>query len=466
MEQNQDAIDLWFARHTEDLQDRQKADLKRKYSRARELTQTDQVVYMCAFDISRHYETSWQGTGFKAQLVSPSKAAALKYHEYLNVIGAVSSAVVISPPDTREGHEEVDAGAKDAVHGFWKNIMTRYGTEDAYNKQIIEQFKHENDPEILIVVDKLITGFDAPRNTVLYLCRKLREHTLLQAIARVNRLCEGKEFGYIVDYANVLGELDSALTAYDALSGFEESDLADVLASINEQVSKLPQRYSELWDLFKEIKNSRDEERYEVLLADNALRNDFYDRLAAYGKTLAIALSAERFIMQTGEDRLKRYKKDLKWFQRMRKAVKLRYAEAIDYRDYEPRIRKLLDTHIQANDVTQLNDPVNIFDDNTFNKVKESQGVFENPAPRRHGPILSPMQPGGKLPKTWARTRFFIKNFPNSYRKRLMSSGSSEYPTSSICKRRAISAIRSQTCGATTCPMPSGITKRRARISG
>ena len=376
MKQNQEAIDLWFARHTEDLQERQKADLKRKYSRARELIRADRVVYMCAFDISRHFQTSWQGTGFKAQLVSPSKAAAVKYHEYLNEIGAVSSAVVISPPDTREGHEEVDAGAKGAVHGFWEKMMGRYGSEDAYNKQIIEKFEYGEHPEILIVVDKLITGFNAPRNTVLYLCRTLREHTLLQAIARVNRLCEGKEFGYIIDYANVLGELDKALDMYDALSGFEESDLADVLASINKQVSKLPQRYSELWDLFKEIKNSRDEERYEVLLADHALRNDFYDRLAAYGKTLAIALSAEQFILQTDEDTLKRYKDDLKWFHRMRKAVKQRYAEAINYRDYEPRIRKLLDTYIQANEVTQLNDPVNIFDDNTFEEFKEGQSVY------------------------------------------------------------------------------------------
>ncbi len=380
MEQNQKGIDLWFARHTEGLQDRQKADLKRKYSRARELIQTDPVVYMCAVDISRHFETNWQRMKLKAkaQLVSPSKAAALKYHEYLKEIGTVSSAVVISPPDTREGHEEVDAEAKDAVHGFWKKIMARYGSEDAYNKKIIEQFKDEDHPEILIVVDKLLTGFDAPRNTVLYLCRKLREHTLLQAIARVNRLCKGKEFGYIIDYANVLGELDSALTAYDALSGFEEGDLADVLTSINEQVSQLPQRHSDIWDLFKEIKNSRDEERYEVLLADNALRDDFYDRFAAYGKTLAIALSAEQFIIETNENQLKRYKNDLKWFQRMRKAVKLRYADAIDHRDYMPRIRKLLDTHIQSNEVTQLNDPVNIFDDDTFNQVKEGQGVSKS----------------------------------------------------------------------------------------
>ena len=329
MEQNQAAIDLWFARHTEDLADEQKADLKRKYARARELSKTDQVVYMCAFDISRHFQTTWQNTGFKAQLVADSKATALKYCESLNEIGAVSSEVVISPPDMREGHEEVGEETTSEVNKFWERMMARYGSEDQYTKQIIAQFKHSDKPEILIVVDKLITGFDAPRNTVLYLCRKLREHTLLQAIARVNRLHEGKEFGYIIDYANVLGELDKALHTYDALSGFDGDDLVDFLTSIHEEVSKLPQHYSNLWDIFKEIKNSRDEERYEVLLADDAVRNEFYERLTEYSKTLAIALSAEQFIMQTDEAQLTRYKNDLKRFQKLRSAVQLRYAETI-----------------------------------------------------------------------------------------------------------------------------------------
>ena len=375
IEQNENAVDLWFERHTVNLTDQQKADLKRKYSRADALNQADQVVYMRAFDISTHYRVNWQNTPFKAQLVAPNKATALKYREFFNEINDVSSEVVISPPDTREGHEEVGEET-DEVNAFWNKMMARYGSEDQYNKQIIAQFKHADEPEILIVVDKLITGFDAPRNTVLYLCRKLREHTLLQAIARVNRVHENKEFGYVVDYANVLGELDKALNEYDALADFDRADLADVLVSIQEEIQKLPQRYSDLWDIFKEIKNSRDEERYEVLLSDDALREDFYERLTEYGKTLAIALSSEQFIMQTDEAQLKRYKSDLLRFEKLRQAVRLRYAEAIDYGDYDTRIKKLLNTHIQANEVTQLNDPVDIFDNNALSMVRETQGIY------------------------------------------------------------------------------------------
>ena len=376
LKQDQAAIDLWFDRHTQDLTGKQKADLKRKYARAGRLSQADQVVYLQAFDIGEHYRAHWQGTGLKAQLVTPRKATALKYHHYLEQLGAVSSAVIISPPDTREGHEDVDADSADEVVKFWSKMMSRYGSEEQYSRQIIEQFQNQEKPEILIVVDKLLTGFDAPRNTVLYLCRLLREHTLLQAVARVNRLHEGKEYGYIIDYANVLGELDSALDTYDALAGFDQEDLADFMLSIDTQVAELPQRYAALWDLFKSVKDSPDEERYEVLLADEKLRDDFSERLTAYMKTLAIALSSEKFITRTARDELERYKSDLAFFQKLKVAVQLRYAETVDYRAYQPRIEKLLDTHIQADQITRLNDAVNIFDEIGFAQVKEGRGLY------------------------------------------------------------------------------------------
>jgi type I restriction enzyme, R subunit len=377
MTQNQAAVDLWFERHTQGLSREQKADLKRKYARSEMLNKADQVIYMRAFDISEHYRSTWQGTGFKAQLVAPNKVSALRYNAYLDEIGILSSDVVISPPDMREGYDETDAETTDEVVKFWQKMMKRYGSEEEYTKQLINQFKHGNEPEILIVVDKLLTGFDAPRNTVLYLCRILREHTLLQAVARVNRLYEGKEFGYIVDYASVLGELDNALTMYSAFEGFDESDLVGTLTSINSEIEKLPGRYSDLWDLFKSVKHSYDEEAYEVLLADEELREEFYSRHSAFGKTLAIALSSDKFLSDTDEKTLSRYKADLRKFQLLKASVKMRYAETIDYRDYEPKIKKLLNTHIWANEVIQLNEPVNIFDGKMFNQIKEEQGIYQ-----------------------------------------------------------------------------------------
>lgn len=148
------------------------------------LKKSKAFVYMCAYDISEHYRDFWQGTGFKAQLVAPDKETAILYHQYLNELGVVSSEVIISAPDTREGSDPEGRVSPDVVE-FWNKMMVRFGKkEEEYNKQITDAFKTASAPEILIVVDKLLTGFDVPRNTVMYLCRSIREPaTLLQAIA-------------------------------------------------------------------------------------------------------------------------------------------------------------------------------------------------------------------------------------------------------------------------------------------
>ncbi len=130
--QNQGAIDVWFERHTKGLTDQQKADL---------------VIYMRAFDINEHYRQNWQGTGFKAQLVAPNKASALRYKAFLDELGEVSSEVVISPPDEREGFDEVDAEESgDEVVAFWQRMMKRYGSEEEYVKQIVNTFKFGDEP--------------------------------------------------------------------------------------------------------------------------------------------------------------------------------------------------------------------------------------------------------------------------------------------------------------------------------
>ena len=381
IEQNKNAIDTWFERHTAGLTDAQKADLKRKYSRAEMLSKTDQVTYMRAFDISEHYKQNWQGTGFKAQLVARSKLTALKYKQFLDEIGDVTSEVVISAPDMREGFDDIEDLPRNKVVEFWDRTIKRFGSEEDYLKQVINRFKNADTPEILIVVDKLLTGFDAPRNTVLYLTRTLREHSLLQAIARVNRIFDDdlgarqKDFGYIIDYAGILRELDQAMTSYEALQGFDENDLRGTLRNVSEEVKKLPQHHADLWDLFKEIQNKNDEEAYELLLADEKQRNVFYERLTAFGKTLSIALSSEQFAMSTPVKKIQTYKSDLKRFANLRASVKMRYAEAIQYKDFEPKIQKLLDTHITATEVIRLNEAVNIFDEDAFKKVLDEQGA-------------------------------------------------------------------------------------------
>lgn len=372
-----ESIDAWFDRITANLTLEQCADLKKKFTTTDQLNKAEKKVMRIAWDISTHFRDNWQGTPYKAQLVTQDKSTALLYKKYLDEFGIVSSEVLISAPDDREGNTEVDEENPQAIQAFWKKMMARFGSDKEYNRQIINSFKKSDHPEIIIVVDKLLTGFDAPRNTVLYLTRRLKDHTLLQAIARVNRLYDGKDFGYIIDYRGVLQNLDEALDVYSNLADFDEEgleDLSSAFVDVSEEVKKIAQRHSDLWDLFKDVKNKQDEEAFEQHLADEELRTKFYECLSVYSRTLSIALSSVKFIETVSEDKIKKYKEDLRFFMKLRTAVRRRYAEVIDFKEYEARIQKLLDTHVGTGEVEQVTNLVNIFDTDAFNKELDQLG--------------------------------------------------------------------------------------------
>ncbi len=372
-----ESIDAWFDRITANLTTEQRADLKKKFTTTDQLNKAEKKVMRIAWDISTHFRDNWQGTPYKAQLVTQDKSTALLYKKYLDEFNMVSSEVLISAPDDREGNIEVNEENPQAIQSFWKKMMARFGSDKEYNRQIINSFKKSDHPEIIMVVDKLLTGFDAPRNTVLYLTRKLKDHTLLQAIARVNRLYGGKDFGYIIDYRGVLQNLDEALDVYSNLDSFDKAgldDLCSTLVDVSEEIKKIAQRHSDLWDLFKEVKNKQDEEAFEQYLGDESLRTKFYERLSAYSRTLSIALSSVKFIETATEDKIQKYKDDLRFFMKLRAAVRRRYAEVVDFKEYEARIQKLLDTHVGTGEVEQVTNLVNIFDTDAFNKELDQLG--------------------------------------------------------------------------------------------
>lgn len=373
---NSGPLDNYFGMISEPLNEYEKTDLKKKLSRKDQLNIADQKIYAICWDISKHFRDNFQGTPFKGQLVTQSKEAAIKYKKYLDEIGIVSSDVVISPPDDREGEESAYGSTSNDVKAFWKKMMDQHGTAEKYQKNIVNSYSNAEDPEIIIVVDKLLTGFDAPRNTVLYLTRRLQGHTLLQAIARVNRIYPDKDYGYIVDYYGVLGALDDALETYSSFDEFDADDLKGTMININEEMKQVPQKHAELWDIFKEIKNKRDAEAYQQLLRDEAIRVIFYDKLSAYARILKLALSAIEFHQKTPEKELERYKEDLTFFMKLRSAVIQRYSDRIDYKQYEGQIQKLIDTHVTTEKVEPITELVNIFDKDAFqDEVEKTIGT-------------------------------------------------------------------------------------------
>lgn len=368
----QNSIDKYFDIISRDLTDKQKADLKKKFSTRRILNEAEQKIANVALDISQHFEHKYKGTGFKGQLTAPSKAIALKYKKYLDELGMVTSEVVISAPDAREGNDGIYEETSSEVNQFWKRMMDRFGNESEYNAQIINQFKNAPEPEILIVVDKLLTGFDAPKNSVLYIARSLKEHGLLQAIARVNRLEEGKDYGEIIDYYGLLTELDEALLKYSNIGDFDEKDIQDALISAQEEIKKLPQLHSDLWEIFNGI-NKYDIEAYEQHLKYEDDRDKFYDKLSQYSKVLQLALGNFKFLEETPEKKISTYKNDLKFFLNLRVSLKSRYAESIDRKEYETKIQKLIDTYVTSDEIIQVTEPVDIFDTEKFKAEVEKK---------------------------------------------------------------------------------------------
>lgn len=368
----QNSIDKYFDIISRDLTDKQKADLKKKFSTRRILNEAEQKIANVALDISQHFEHKYKGTGFKGQLTVPSKAIALKYKKYLDELGMVTSEVVISAPDTREGNDDIYEENSSEVNQFWKRMMDRFGNESEYNAQIINQFKNAPEPELLIVVDKLLTGFDAPKNSVLYIARSLKEHGLLQAIARVNRLAEGKDYGEIIDYYGLLTELDEALLTYSNIGDFDEEDIQDALVSAQEEIKKLPQLHSDLWEIFNGI-NKYDVEAYEQHLKYEDDRDKFYDKLSQYSKVLQLALGNFKFLEETPEKKIVTYKNDLKFFLNLRVSLKSRYAESIARKEYEAKIQKLIDTYVTSDEIIQVTEPVDIFDTEKFKAEVEKK---------------------------------------------------------------------------------------------
>jgi type I restriction enzyme R subunit len=372
-------IDKGFERLAAPLNEEARKDLKKKFATIGKIYESDHVIEEIAYDISRHFLENWKGTGFKAQLAVPKIDTAIKYQKYFESQTdnnlKINTRVVFTPPDSRQNNDDVWSESTSESRKYWEQLMQRFNDQEAYENYVIDRFKEASDEiEIIIVVSKLLTGFDAPRNTVLYLAKPLVAHNLLQAIARVNRLFEGKEHGHIIDYVGILGKLDEALTEYSALEDFDEEDLENTVVDVKEEIRKVPVRHSEVWDIFNGVYNKNDLEALERHIAEKDIRDQFYDRVSAFARVLQTALASDDFYAEFTTEQIGFYKNELKKFQSLRLSVQFRYAEKVSYKEYEPRVRKLLDTYIDAEEVQLLTKDVNIFDKDMVEEALETYG--------------------------------------------------------------------------------------------
>lgn len=378
---DEENIDLWFKQTTRRLTEAQREDLRRKWSSIRRLTSTDARIKRIALDISEHFIEGYKDTGFKAMLATNYKRDAIRYLQCFEQFGDLNCAVVISPPDMREGVDDVDEGADDLVVSFWNKMMQQYGDADRYEEAIKNRFC-DGEIDILIVCSKLLTGFDAPLCQVLYIDKELKEHGLLQAIARTNRLHEGKDYGLIVDYRGLIEKLDTAMDMYSGagLENFDGGDLKGVVVDVMSAIGNLRSAYTQLVELFAPVGSISDAEAVEVFLADDKIRQDFYTLLCAFGRALHLVLNAEQAYNALSKEERQKVQDTFIFFSKVRRSVKLQYCDAIDNAEYEPLMQNLLDTHLSVAGLKKITSPIDILNKDDFEKELEELGSLRSKA--------------------------------------------------------------------------------------
>ena len=395
-------IDQWFATKTAALTDIAKAELKKKWGTMQQVlssrSRLDQIVADIVFDMeTRPRLMSGRGN---ALLVASSITEACIYYDLFQKTPLKGKCGVVTSynPTIRDlVGEDAGEGETLAIEQFniYKKMLGDYFNDpsdavanraEEYEKAVKKKFIQEpGQMKLLIVVDKLLTGFDAPSATYLYIDKQMRDHGLFQAICRVNRLDgEDKEYGYVIDYKDLFKSLEQAVKDYtsDALDGFDPKDLEGLLKDRLKQAKEhLDEALEQIRALVEPVAPPKDEPAYTKYFCSdidgdkNQLKENEQKRLALY-KQVAHVLRA--FAGVAGDEEAAGYSaaefakitKEVTEYSAIRDVIKLVSGDYIDLKMYEPAMRYLIDTYIKADQSKK----VSTFDDMSFVELLVNKG--------------------------------------------------------------------------------------------
>ena len=332
-------LDVLFDRYFKDYGEKERDEIKKKYATEEAIGLASSRIEVICLDIIEHYEKFIMPNGFKAQIVTPSREAAVTYKETLDRLNAPPSAVLISvsnnDPQRLVKHRKTQAEEKESIRSF---------KEDPVEKLAI-----------IVVCDKLLTGFDAPIEQVMYIDSPLKEHTLLQAIARVNRTADKKGYGLIVDYWGVSRNLQ------EALGVFQANDVIGALTPKTDELPRLEARHRAVMRFFDKV-NKSDLEFCIKILEPEDIRADFDIAFKRFSQSMDMVLPDPPAL---------RYNADLKWLGKIRNAARARFRDlTLDLSACGAKVRQLIEDHIRTNGVQKLIEPVSIFS-KKFDEVVE-----------------------------------------------------------------------------------------------
>ena len=339
-----DSLDSLFEEYFKDKTDDEKIAIRNKYGSQRAVLEAPKRIRRVCIDIMKHYNEKIRPNGFKGMIVTSSREAAITYKEMMDELGAPESAVIISADHNdkpRFSHHTDSAKHKLQIDNFKKPFGSRDG---------------ESDLAILIVKDMLLTGFDAPIAQVMYLDRKLTDHSLLQAIARVNRTSNNKCRGYIVDYFG----LSDYLT--EALEMFSSEDVEGALIDLKQEIPKLKNAHTRVKQHFENV-SINDVDACILSLKDETKRQQFQVDLRKFSVLMDVVLpdpSANKFI---GD---------------LNKLGKIAIGARNMYRDDQlniagagEKVRKLIEEHVYSTGVDPKIPPVDLLSKDYKAKLNE-----------------------------------------------------------------------------------------------
>jgi len=358
LEQNEAQIDRHIDRVSEDLSTKQKYQLATSIKKEGVIKIASRLEEICA-DVQKHYSQRFQNTGLKGQIVAPDKYSALIMQRWFERSGAIKTALVISDEN---GEISGDDEHKKEIADYLHKLSANYGDLKKYEASIARSFKREQKGiELIIVVDKLLTGFDAPRNTVLYLAKPIRDHNLLQAIARVNRIFDNEKYpktaGYVIDYSENAKNISSAMALF---GNYDADDVRGALIDIKEKIDEFNKLRDRIFDGFRGVEKS--DHAYIEHLKSEPTRRQFKDE---FNKLYAVwdeCMNLRDFPETLGRDKFNRLQLEMKKFTELKKTVELRYGDKVDFKKYNREIARILDQHVTADEVEVLTDEIKIFD--------------------------------------------------------------------------------------------------------
>ena len=374
-------IDEWFDLKTKGLTDFAKTELKQKWGTLKKVfssrSRLEKIVIDMMMDMEKK-ERLQNGRG-NAMLVSDSIYNACRYFELFQKAGLKNCAIITSfvPNHTDIKGEETGEGYTEKLQRFeiYRKMLATYFNEDPETAMTkVDQFEKEvktkfvDEPaqmKLLIVVNKLLTGFDAPSATYLYIDKKLKDHSLFQAVCRVNRLDgEDKDYGYIVDYMDLFDSLEHAFNDYTS-GAFDAYEKKDVEGLLKDRLKKGKERLDEALEAIKAlcepVEPPRDTLSHILYFCGNdsknveGLKDTEPRRVALYTLTIALirayANVADDMIGAGYSDKqAESIKGDLTHFENLRKEIQLASGDYIDLKQYEPAMRHLIDSYIGADE--------------------------------------------------------------------------------------------------------------------